>query len=868
MQWNDRICSASAPYVCGFADRTGCADTSGVDIEFYFGNAIPDGAGANAQLDDGTGFAAGRDGGYDYGWDCAGDTDVDYSGGRRGTGRDGGLGINHFDRNGACVSKPVNWQIAVPNGMYTVEVDFGEDSYTQGCEVEGRLCHAIMSGTGETGSGCIYTDPVTVLDGKFTITGYSHDDRLCHSISKVRIIGGGAQTASEVRGCEGAAVELQCASGTINVVDATYGRRHGPDVCPHSATSNQDCHAAESVSIVSAACEGETACSVQATNGVFGDPCGGTYKYLTVNYRCVGGDTFSSGCGDDPSGDTGAAEPTETTTFSWDDNSGMLGWYTVSKDDHAGYLYVNANMNDNIIGMGPMPFGDRDSAHTPFITRSPTFYSPSAASWIAQGGTGGADSPGDGITSQTIPPAGLDDLTANYQGWALRDQWTGNYVKSAQMPSNQHTWAEFSWDLSEFAGTVDLTDSDYPQWCGASASCTKPAEAGDGDTISVHGAYTFDIIDNTAGGWSHIETQDFKVTAFGTAPAMVGVADAATWHDALGKCESMGMTLASVHSIDEMMLVAKLGQGGWIGLHDGDHENNNFGNSYGWASISDEEGTFAWTDGSDVDFEAWRPGEPNDSGSVDGVAVGEDCVHLKGDGLWNDRPCEDTNGVGRKSVCMEGATASTVQTDSYHWNADSGMMGWTQAGAATNTQMYKHSSDGGEWMGPVPFGVRDNAHELFIVRSPTFVTPVKATWLAQGGKGLADDAGASDSDVSAGFMGWALRAGGGNYLKSTRMSNNQHTWMDFSWDLSVDVGPYSFDIIDNQLGGGWSHIETQDLVVSSKGGIVGAGGSATQSFDYHWNDDSGMLGWTQAGAATDTQKYMHRATAATDGWAP
>jgi hypothetical protein len=30
----------------------------------------------------------------------------------------GGLGINHFDRNGACSGR-VNWQIAVPNGDYT-----------------------------------------------------------------------------------------------------------------------------------------------------------------------------------------------------------------------------------------------------------------------------------------------------------------------------------------------------------------------------------------------------------------------------------------------------------------------------------------------------------------------------------------------------------------------------------------------------------------------------------------------------------------------------------------------------------------------------------------------------------------------------
>jgi hypothetical protein len=72
-------------------------------------------------------------------------------------------------------------------------------------------------------------------------------------------------------------------------------------------------------------------------------------------------------------------------------------------------------------------------------------------------------------------------------------------------------------------------------------------------------------------------------------------------------------------------------------------------------------------------------------------------------------------------------------------------------------------------------------------------------------------------------MGWALRDGSGNYLQSTRMSNNQHTWMDFSWDLSVDAGIYNFDIIDNLLGDGWSHIETQDWSVVSRGGISGAG---------------------------------------------
>ena len=39
--------------------------------EFYFGTAIPSVAGDGAVLDDGTGFATGRDGGYDYGWDVS-----------------------------------------------------------------------------------------------------------------------------------------------------------------------------------------------------------------------------------------------------------------------------------------------------------------------------------------------------------------------------------------------------------------------------------------------------------------------------------------------------------------------------------------------------------------------------------------------------------------------------------------------------------------------------------------------------------------------------------------------------------------------------------------------------------------------------
>ena len=61
---------------------------------FYFGSAMPAGANAQAVLDTGIGFGVDRDQGYDYGWDCDGDTNVDWSGGRREAGRDGGLGVS------------------------------------------------------------------------------------------------------------------------------------------------------------------------------------------------------------------------------------------------------------------------------------------------------------------------------------------------------------------------------------------------------------------------------------------------------------------------------------------------------------------------------------------------------------------------------------------------------------------------------------------------------------------------------------------------------------------------------------------------------------------------------------------------------
>ena len=88
--------------------------------------------------------------------------------------------------------------------------------------------------------------------------------------------------------CEHDTLALKCNSGkVIKILKASYGRTAGKETCPHAAVSNQKCHAKTSVAVVSKACNGKKSCKVQAKNHVFGDPCGGTYKYLTAKYTCV-----------------------------------------------------------------------------------------------------------------------------------------------------------------------------------------------------------------------------------------------------------------------------------------------------------------------------------------------------------------------------------------------------------------------------------------------------------------------------------------------------------------------------------------------------------------------------------------------------
>merc|ERR1719295_286030 len=88
------------------------------------------------------------------------------------------------------------------------------------------------------------------------------------------------------RTCEGTAFTIGCQGGKkIEIREAIYGRDTKDFGCG-GPIKNTSCKSNKSLSEVKKRCNGKPSCSVPANNGVFGDPCRGTKKFLSATYVC------------------------------------------------------------------------------------------------------------------------------------------------------------------------------------------------------------------------------------------------------------------------------------------------------------------------------------------------------------------------------------------------------------------------------------------------------------------------------------------------------------------------------------------------------------------------------------------------------
>ncbi|XP_047223891.1 macrophage mannose receptor 1-like isoform X2 [Girardinichthys multiradiatus] len=122
-----------------------------------------------------------------------------------------------------------------------------------------------------------------------------------------------------------------------------------------------------------------------------------------------------------------------------------------------------------------------------------------------------------------------------------------------------------------------------------------------------------------AAGWTKVMSKHFCYKVYS------GHSNKRTWFEARDYCTAVGGDLLSIHSAAELPLMPTIYEIAWIGL-----------------SAPDSSAGHMWSDGSPVNFQHWKDGEPNNKNNA------ESCVEMystKWDraGSWYDQQCEKYN---------------------------------------------------------------------------------------------------------------------------------------------------------------------------------------------------------------------------------
>ncbi|XP_071800913.1 uncharacterized protein [Asterias amurensis] len=92
--------------------------------------------------------------------------------------------------------------------------------------------------------------------------------------------------SKEIHTCQNQKADINCGSRFVDILSAVYGR-NSKEHCPHRYMKSTNCAASKSLEVVGLQCQGKHQCRLTVNNGVFGNPCCGTFKYLHAKYRCI-----------------------------------------------------------------------------------------------------------------------------------------------------------------------------------------------------------------------------------------------------------------------------------------------------------------------------------------------------------------------------------------------------------------------------------------------------------------------------------------------------------------------------------------------------------------------------------------------------
>jgi hypothetical protein len=128
-------------------------------------------------------------------------------------------------------------------------------------------------------------------------------------------------------------------------------------------------------------------------------------------------------------------------------------------------------------------------------------------------------------------------------------------------------------------------------------------------------------------GWTTYNGKCYKAASYATNK----------WSEARTACESEGAFLVTINDAAENAFVHNLCDGNecWIGGNDLSVE----------AGTSTDASAWQWHNGETSGYSNFAYGEPNDYGGATAAAWrhGEDCLHMKSNGQWNDESCAIAN---------------------------------------------------------------------------------------------------------------------------------------------------------------------------------------------------------------------------------